>query len=149
VHADPAVQDNWRAMLGDSRVDRGFAWPEFSATGARLAFGSDAPTAPHFPLANLFIAATRRSALDPSLPPNVPRFALPLADALRHATYDAAWSCCAEQERGVLSPGRLADLAVIDRNPFTDGPESLLEARVLRTVAGGITTHQQGQESAA
>ncbi|MDP5182012.1 amidohydrolase [Blastococcus sp. BMG 814] len=141
VHADPAVQDNWRAMLGDSRVDRGYPWPEFTETGARLAFGTDAPTAPHFPLPNLYIAATRRSALDPSLPPNVPRFALPLADALRHATYDAAWSCCAENERGMLTDGRLADFTVIDRDPFTDGVDALLEARVVRTVAGGIATH--------
>jgi predicted amidohydrolase YtcJ len=141
VHADPAVQENWRAMLGDSRVERGYPWPEFTDSGARLAFGTDAPTAPHFPLRNLYIAATRRSALDPSLPPNVPRFALPLADALRHATYDAAWSCCAEQERGVLSAGRLADFAVIDRDPLAEGVDSLLEARVVRTVAGGTTTY--------
>jgi predicted amidohydrolase YtcJ len=147
VHADPAVQDNWRAMLGDSRVERGYAWPEFSATGARLAFGTDAPTAPHSPLCNLFIAATRRSALDPSLPPNVPGFALPLADALRHATYDAAWSCCAEEERGALSSGRLADFTVIDRDPFTEGVESLLEARVVRTVAGGTTTYRAAGSS--
>ena len=147
VHADPAVQDNWRAMLGDARVERGYAWPEFSATGARLAFGTDAPTAPHFPLRNLFIAATRRSALDPSLPPNVPKFALPLADALRHATYDAAWSCGAEDERGLLSPGRLADFAVIDRNPFTEGVDSLLEAQVVRTVVGGIPTYRGPEDS--
>ena len=142
VHADPAVQENWRAMLGDSRVDRGYPWPEFTDSGARLAFGTDAPTAPHFPLRNLYIAATRRSALDPTLPPNVPRYALPLADALRHATYDAAWSCCAEQERGKLVPGRLADFAVVDRDPFTEGVDSLLEARVVRTVAGGRTTYR-------
>ncbi|RBY89031.1 amidohydrolase [Blastococcus sp. TBT05-19] len=144
VHADPAVQDNWRAMLGDDRVERGYAWPEFAETGARLAFGTDAPTAPHSPLRNLYIAATRRSALDPSLPPNIPRFALPLADALRHATYDAAWSCTAEHERGVLSPGRLADFAVLDRNPFVDGVDSLLEARVTRTVTGGVPTYCGG-----
>jgi predicted amidohydrolase YtcJ len=141
VHADPAVQENWRAMLGDARVERGYPWAEFTDSGARLAFGTDAPTAPHFPLSNLYIAATRRSALDPSLPPNVPRFALTLDDALRHATYDAAWSCCAEDERGLLTGGRLADFTVIDRDPFTEGVDALLEARVLRTVTGGIVTH--------
>ncbi|WP_208983313.1 amidohydrolase family protein [Geodermatophilus obscurus] len=71
-----------------------------------------------------------------------PRFALPLADALPHATYDAAWSCAAEHERGLLSAGRRADFTVIDRNPFTEGVDSLLDAAVVRTVAGGITTHR-------
>jgi hypothetical protein len=105
-----------------------------------VACGGDAPTAPHVLLRNVYIAATRRSALDPSLPPNVPRFALPLADALRHA-YDAAWSCGTEKERGRLSPGLLADFTVIDRSPFTAGIDSLLEAVVLRTVTGGLTTY--------
>lgn len=142
VHADPAVQENWRAMLADHRVERGYAWPEFTESGARLAFGSDAPTAPHAPLPNMYIAATRRSALQPGLPPNVPRYALPLEQALRHGTYHAAWSCFDETNRGSLQAGRLADFVVLDRSPFDDGVESLLEARVLRTVVGGRTVHR-------
>jgi predicted amidohydrolase YtcJ len=136
VHADPAIQDNWRAMLGDSRVERGYPWPEFVDAGARLALGTDTPTAPHQPLHNMYVAATRRSAIDPALPPNLPRYALPLADAIRHATRDAARSCRAD-DRGRLEAGLLADLVVLDRDPFTEGPEALLEAKVLHTVVGG------------
>ena len=79
VHADPAIQENWQAMLGDYRVNRAYPWPEFTEAGAVLALGSDAPTAPHPPLPNMFIATTRRSAIDPSLAPNLPKYALPLA----------------------------------------------------------------------
>ena len=39
------------------------------------------------------VAATRRSALDLSFSPNHPEYAVPLADAVRHATRDAAYSC--------------------------------------------------------
>jgi predicted amidohydrolase YtcJ len=136
VHADPALQQNWRAMLGDSRVERGYPWPEFVDAGARLALGTDTPTAPYHPLRNMYVAATRRSAIDPTLPPNLPRYALPLADAIRHATADAAWSCLAA-DQGRLEPGLFADLVVIDRDPFTDGPQALLDAQILRTVVGG------------
>jgi predicted amidohydrolase YtcJ len=136
VHADPAIQDNWRAMLGDSRVERGFAWPEFVDAGARLALGTDTPTAPYHPLRNMYVAATRRSAIDPALPPNLPRYALPLADAVRHATRDAAWACGAD-DRGRLEAGLLADLVVLDRDPFADGPQALLDAQILWTVVGG------------
>ncbi|WP_232660282.1 amidohydrolase [Pseudonocardia sp. TRM90224] len=139
VHADPAIQDNWRAMLGDSRVDRGFPWPEFVDAGATLALGTDTPTAHYHPLRNMYVAATRRSAIDPALPPNVPRYALPLVDAIRHATADAAWSCRAA-DQGRLVVGMLADLVVLDRDPFTEGPQALLDARVLRTVVGGQET---------
>ena len=141
VHADPAVQENWRAMLGDHRVERAWPWTEMTEAGARLAFGTDAPTAPHEPLPNMFIAATRRSALDPTLAANLSRFALPLAEALQHATRDAAWACFADHERGCLKEGLLADFVVIDRDPFIEGVESLLQARVMRTVVGGTVIH--------
>lgn len=46
----------------------------------------------------------------------------------------------------MLSPGRLADFAVIDRDPFAEGLDSLLEARVVRTVSGGVTTYAAAAE---
>jgi predicted amidohydrolase YtcJ len=137
VHADPAILDHWRAMLGDDRVERGFPWPEMTSAGAVLAFGSDAPTAPHPPLPNMFIATTRRSALDPDLEPNLPRYALPLAEALAHATRDAAYSCRWEGVTGQLAAGKAADFVVLDRDPFIGGADSLLTANVALTVVAG------------
>ncbi len=141
VHSDPAVQENWRAKLGDHRVDRGFPWPELSAAGAALAFGTDAPTAPYAPLPNMFIAATRRSALNPSLPANLPKYAMPIADALRHATADAAWSAGCERDLGRLSTGMLADFVVLDGNPLTAEADDLLTMGVHLTVVGGQTRY--------
>lgn len=142
VHSDPAIQANWRAQLGDDRVERGFPWPEMTDAGATLAFGTDSPTSPEAPLPNMFIAATRRSALDPTLAPNVPAYALPLPRAIEHATRDAAWACRAEQEYGRLAPGLAADFIVLDRDIFGDDPKALLEARVVRTVVGGKVVHE-------
>ncbi|MFE0019884.1 amidohydrolase [Amycolatopsis sp. NPDC059021] len=146
VHADPAIQDNWRAMLGDDRALRGYPWPEFSAAGAVVAFGSDAPTAPHPPLPNMFIATTRRSAVDPRLAPNVPEYALPLAEALAHGTRHAAYSCRAENHTGRLAAGLAADFIVLDNDPFAEGPDSLLRARVRSTVVAGepVTRRRPG-----
>jgi len=144
VHADPAIWANWAAMLGDERADRGFAWTEFTEAGALLAFSTDAPTAPHEALPNLYIAATRRSALDDSFPANHPEYALPLADALAHATRDAAASCLEEHERGRIAPGLAADFAVLDRDPFAEGADVLLEARVVRTVVAGAVVYDAG-----
>lgn len=137
VHSDPAIQENWRAMLGDERVDRGFPWPEITEQGATLVFGTDSPTSPYAPLPNMFIAATRRSALDPALEPNVARYALPLTDAVLHATRDAAWACRAEDDYGRLAAGLLADFIVLDRDVFAGDPDELLAASVVRTVVGG------------
>lgn len=142
VHADPAIFDNWVAMLGDERVDRAFAWPEFVDAGALLAFSTDAPTAPHEALHNMYVAATRRSALDPSFEPSLPGFALPLAEAIGHATRDAAASCGDGDARGRLAAGLAADFAVLDVDPFAEGEASLLTARVIRTVVAGATVFE-------
>lgn len=141
VHADPAIQDNWRAMLGPERSAGGFPAAALVASGARLVLGTDAPTAPFAPLPNLFIATTRRSALDLSLPPNEPKNALPLPDALAYATAHAAWSCQAEDRLGAIAPGRHADFVVVDPDVTESDPVRLLDAAVLETVIGGRTVH--------
>lgn len=142
VHCDPAIQDNWRARLGDERVERGYPWGELAEAGATLALGTDAPTAPYDPLPNLFIAATRRSAFDPALPPNVPENAMAIADAVRRATRDAAYATRWDGELGVLQEGASADFAILDADPFRDGPEAFLTARVARTVVAGEVAHE-------
>lgn len=155
VHADPAIYDNWVAMLGDERPERSFAWPEYVDAGALLTFSTDAPTAPHEALHNMYVAATRRSALDASYPPNNPHLARPLAESIAHATRDAAASIHEEHRRGRVAPGLLADFAVVDADPFTDGEGALLTAAVVRTVLGGRTVfastsdhHDEGARTA-
>lgn len=142
VHADPALQENWRRVLGDDRVDRGFPWPEITGAGGTLALGTDSPTAPHAPLPNMFIAATRRSAMDPTLPPNVAHYALPLQDAIVHASRDAAWASRSDHLHGRLAAGLHADFVVLDRDIFARPIDELLDARVLLTVVGGRVVHR-------
>lgn len=144
VHADPAIFANWAAQLGDERVDRAFAWPEYEDAGTLLAFSTDAPTAPHEALANMYVAATRASALDRSAPAVHPHFALPLDRAIAHATRDAAASVGDGNWRGRIAVGHAADFAVLDADPFSEGAPSLLTARVVRTVIAGREEYAAG-----
>lgn len=142
VHCDPAIQDNWREMIGAGRAARGYPARELVEAGARLVLGTDAPTAPYAPLANMFIASTRRSAFDPSLPPNLPRSALPLDDAITYATANAAWSCFEEGRRGRITPGLLADFVLIEPDVLAAEPDELLSAEILMTVINGLEVYR-------
>jgi predicted amidohydrolase YtcJ len=142
VHADPAIVPNWRAMIGPERAARGFPVDEFLGAGARLVFGTDAPTAPFAPLPNLYVATTRRSAFDPSLPPNLPGSTVSLTDATVHATADAAWSCFAEDRLGAIADGCLADFVVIEPNVFEGSLDGLLAAQVVETHVEGRLVHR-------
>ena len=139
VHCDPAIMGNWATLLGPERAHEGFAWPAYLAHGTTLAFGTDTPTAPYEPLPNMYIAATRCSPDDSAAVPHRPDFALPLPDAVGHATRVAAWASFMEHERGMLRAGLAADIVVLDRDPFALGPDALLPARVVRTMVGGRT----------
>ena len=135
VHADPTILRAWPNLLGQERCDRAFAYREFLDHGAPLALGTDAPTAPHMPLANLYIATTRKSAKKPSLADTVnEHFVLPLASAVSAATAGSAYSSFAETQTGSLEAGKKADFAVLD---IKWKPEELLEAVVVETWLDG------------
>ncbi|KAI1495704.1 amidohydrolase 3 [Biscogniauxia marginata] len=131
VHADPAILRAWPSLLGHSRCQRAFAHTDFENGGAVLALGSDAPTAPHAPLKNVYTATTRRSAREPELTDRVnPSFALEFASAITAGTEGSAYSCFADRWAGKLEAGRLADFAVVD---MEWNPEKFLQAKVIQT----------------
>ena len=135
VHADPTSLHAWPKVLGQERYCRAFAFREFLDHGAHLTLGTNAPNAPHMPLANLYVAATRKSAKESKLTDTVNRhFALPLASVLFAATAGSAYSCFADTRTGTLEAGKKADFAVLDMQME---PRNLLEAAVTQTWSDG------------
>lgn len=126
VHCDPAIMDNWMAVLGDDRAETGFPWHRFRESGVRLALGTDAPTAPHEAPHNLFIALTAKSVLTPGLPPYHPERVFSPADALEAMALGGAAATRLDGETGRIAPGFRANFVVLDENPLRDAPERLL-----------------------
>ncbi|KAK3300613.1 amidohydrolase 3 [Chaetomium fimeti] len=131
VHADPAILKAWPKLLGEHRCGRAFAYREFSDLGAPLALGSDAPTAPHTPLGNIYVGTTRRSYREPEMERTVnPHFSLGLCEAVAAGTEGAAYSCFDDHRIGVLKKGHKADFVVVD---MEWEKEKLMEAKVVET----------------
>jgi len=124
-------------VIGRERIKTTYAFRSLLDAGARLAFGSDWPVAPATPLEGIYAAVTRRT-LDDAHPDGwVPEQKVGLEEALRAYTTGAAYAEFAEADKGQLTPGRLADFVVIDRDLFSIPPEEIREARVALTVVGG------------
>ncbi|TJY66174.1 amidohydrolase [Arthrobacter sp. CAU 1506] len=62
---------------------------------------------------------------------------LDVTSALRGFTTDAAFATRQESDKGSLEIGKLADLIVIDKNPFDVSPEAFDTITTLATIIGG------------
>lgn len=135
VHSDPAIMENWKAVLGFPRSEEGFAWQKFRDAGVMVVLGTDAPTAPHYALQNLYIALTGASAIDLDLPPYHDERVFEPHKALLAVTKNAAWA--SSMPSPVIEPGAPANLIALDVNPLVDPAGSLLDARVVKMVIKG------------
>ena len=66
-------------------------------------------------------------------------------EALRAMTANAAWALFEEGEKGTLSPGKRADLVILDRDPLSCPPEELKDLRVMETIKDGETVFRASE----
>jgi predicted amidohydrolase YtcJ len=66
-------------------------------------------------------------------------------DALRFYTIGSAWFAHADDERGSLEPGKLADLAVLSKDYLTVPVEEIGSIEALLTMVGGRIVHAAGE----
>jgi len=125
------------ALWGD-RCAGAYAWRSVLDSGAVLAFGSDAPVEDLSVIAGIHAAVTRRRA-DGSPGPEgwIPQERLSAEEALRAYTVGAAYAGGEEAIKGSLSPGKLADVAVLSRDILAIPPDEILETEVVATLLDG------------
>ena len=124
-------------LIGPERARTTYAFRSLIESGAHVAFGSDWYVAPASPLDGIYAAVTRRT-LDGEHPDGwVPEQKITVEQALRAYTYEAAYASFEEHRKGMLKPGMLADMVLIDRDLTAIAPERIRDARVLTTIVGG------------
>ncbi len=124
--------------LWAGKTDGAYAYRSLCDSGALVANGSDAPIEELDPLAGI-VAGVLRTLDD--RPPWHPEQALTVEEAVAATCLNPPWLAYDEHERGRLVPGYLADLVVLDRDPFVVPPEELPEVGVVATMVGGRWTH--------
>jgi predicted amidohydrolase YtcJ len=125
--------------IGPERSKGTYAFRTLLDTGAVLAFGSDWTVAPLNPLEGLKAAVTRQT-LDGKHPDGwVPEQKLTLDQALKAYTVGSAYAEFADKVKGTITPGKLADLVMLDRDLYRINPADIDKARVLLTVMDGQT----------
>jgi predicted amidohydrolase YtcJ len=123
----------WADRLGGT-----YSFRSLLESGALVANGSDAPVEELDPLAGI-AAGVLRSMDD--RPAWRPEETLTVEQALHATCVAPTFLSGDERRRGRLLPGMLADLVVLDRDPFTVEPQELLDLEVVATMVGGRWTH--------
>src|SRR5258706_5113129 len=130
--------------IGHDRSSRTYAFRTFLDHGVRLALGTDWNVAPLNPMLTLY-AATTRATLDGKNPSGwFPEQKLTIKEAVEAYTMGSAYAEFQENEKGSITPGKLADLVLLSDDVLSIDPVNIRDVKVLRTWVGGKLTHEAG-----
>lgn len=151
-----AIDDmRWMEERIGERSRWAYAFRTLDEAGVRLSFGSDWPGTnaswyPASPVLGIYAAVTRQTVDGEPEGGWFPEERVDVETALRAFTVNNAWAAGEEDLKGTVAPGKLADLVVLDRNPFEVAPEELKDLRVDYTILDGEVIHRrQGDDAAA
>jgi hypothetical protein len=147
----PVPQGRFASELGDGMLaavgpDRhGWLYRQQSllAAGLTLPGSSDRPVVAGAPLLGVHDMVNRRTA---SGAPFNPVEAITAEQALRAYTSGSAYASHAEHSRGVIAPGKLADLTVLSEDPTAVSPHRIAGISVVATLVDGVCRFDQTGE---
>jgi len=129
--------------IGKDRAKYTYAFKSFLDAGVLLAFGSDWTVAPLDPISGIYAAVTRRT-LDGKNPDGwIPAQKISLEEAIKGYTINAAYTEFAEDKKGSIQEGKLADFVVLSQNLFEIAPEDIMDTEVLATICNGEIVYKQ------
>jgi predicted amidohydrolase YtcJ len=129
--------------IGPARAKGTYAFRTLLDTGAVLAFGSDWSVAPLDPVLGIYAATTRRT-LDGKNPGGwVPEQKITVEEAVRAYTFGSAYAEFAENVKGSITPGKLADFVMLSQDIFKIDPAEIEKVRVTMTITGGRVVYEK------
>jgi predicted amidohydrolase YtcJ len=143
---EPQLDELTIPFLGPERAARQYVFGDLLATGARLAAGSDWSVSSANPLRAVHVAVNRslHGSAGAEAEPFLPAQSLSLGQALAAYTAGSAYVNHLDAETGVIQPGKLADLAVLDRDPFAAPASDIASIAVEATYVEGEAVFQRG-----
>jgi len=130
--------------LGLERCKNGaYVWRKLLDTGAHVAFGTDYAVEPLDPMEGLYAAVTRKDRKGEAGPGWFPDQILTMEKTIELYTLEAAYAEFMESRKGMLKPGYLADIVIMEKDLLTMPKEEIMKNRVDYTITGGKVVYKR------
>src|SRR5690606_12939111 len=116
-----------------------YVWRELINSGAVVTNGTDAPVEDVDPIASFYASVSRRTARGSVF---YGEQRMTREEALRSYTLNNAYAAFEENEKGSITPGKLADIVVLSRDIMTVPEEEIPGTQVVYTILGGRIRYQ-------
>ncbi len=124
---------------GEEMMESMFAHRSFLDYGIPVAPASDFTPGPFEPMMAIQSRVTRKDSQGRVWGPSQ---RISVSEAMRICTMHGAYASFEERIKGSLTPGKLADIAIIEKDPHDVDPDSIADIKVLQTILGGRTTNE-------
>jgi predicted amidohydrolase YtcJ len=147
---EPQMDELTIPFIGPERTARQYVFGDLLRSGARLAAGSDWAVSSANPMRAIHVAVNRslQGSTGEQAEPFLPNQSLALGEALAAYTIGSAYVNHLDDETGTIEPGKLADVIVLDRDPFAVPPSELGGVSVLATYVEGEAVYRSGDDQA-
>jgi len=134
------VCSDWQIVekrVGKCRAATSYNWKSLLDRGVPVAFGSDCPVEPFDVLPGIYASVTRQDLK--GLPQGgwLPEQKLTIDEALYGFTMAGAYASFEENIKGSISPGKLADIAVLSKDLYEIPSDEIKDVEVEMTFVGG------------
>jgi predicted amidohydrolase YtcJ len=123
--------------IGPYRAKGAYAWKSLADAGASLAFGTDYQVEPLNPMEGLYAAVTRKDRLGEDGDGWYAEQKIKMEDAIRYYTLGSAYAQFMEDRKGMIKPGYLADMVIMERDLLTIPENEIMKTKVDYTISGG------------
>jgi predicted amidohydrolase YtcJ len=129
--------------VGPELAATSYAFNTMYKEGVHQSFGTDAPVEDLAPLPNVYTAVTRKDLKGEPAEGWYPNECMDIYDAVDCATIEGAYMEFAEDVKGRLKPGYLADLVILDKDIFTCPADEIKDALPVITMLGGEIVYER------
>ncbi|MBW1997406.1 MAG: amidohydrolase [Deltaproteobacteria bacterium] len=126
--------DRYLETVPETQLKHLYAFRTLLSRGINVSGSSDCPVVPPNPLAGMGAAVLRTSSTGRILGD---REKISMLEALRMYTRNAAFAHFEESSRGTITPGKLADLVVLNADPLQLPQDALKDLETEMTIVGG------------